>query len=165
MTTKAEPRFDIDLKYGVGGEVQVQQLLDWVVSGNGLVEVKRKRILDLWFFVETHCDKGRHGTYQPSGISVTTASTWFFVLGDSGITVSFPTDVLRAMLNDASVRDKEEMDGLCPTKGKLINLSVLLFRYKQHLDQIKAAPPAPTPAKPNQPYKVLTADDIDWGFQ
>jgi hypothetical protein len=97
MNGKAEPRFDIDLQYGVQGEVHVKKLLHSIVDGNGQVEVKTKRMLDEWFYVETHCDKGRRGTFRPSGILVTTASTWFVVIGNSGMTVSAPTDLVRQM--------------------------------------------------------------------
>jgi hypothetical protein len=72
-TGKAEPRFDLDYAYGRQGELQIGEFLEWIANGNGQVEVKRKRFLDLDFYVETHCDKGRKGNYQPSGISVTTA--------------------------------------------------------------------------------------------
>lgn len=131
MNGKAEPRFDRDYTYGRQGELQIGEFLDWVASGNGQVEVKRKRFLDVAFYVETHCDKGRRGVYQPSGILVTTSKAWAFVIGDTGIAVLFPVEELRRMLDDPSTRDREERDGSCPTRGKLINLCALLYRHKQ----------------------------------
>jgi len=162
---KAEPRFDLDLKYGVEGEQHIAQLLNWVVNGNHQVEVKRKRLLDLYFYVETHCDKGRRGEYQPSGISVTTASQWFFVLGDSGVTVSFPTDLLRSMISDDEAHAKpcEAKDGDCPTRGKLINLAVLLYRYQKRQQTTKNITPA-LPRVVAATAATMTADEINWGF-
>lgn len=127
----AEPRFDIDLPYGRQAELRFGELLDWVAAGNGQAEVKRKRPLDLFFYIETECDKGGYGIYQPSGISITTAAVYAFVIGDTDVTVVFPTDELRAMLDDASSRPCAERDGTCPTRGKLISLAVLIYRHKQ----------------------------------
>jgi hypothetical protein len=128
---KADPRFDIDLAYGKQGELQIGELLEWIANGNGRVEVKRKRILDLYLYVETACDKGRRGVYQSSGIQTTIADVWAFCLGGTGIAILIPTALLRDALEDPSTRDKQECDGDCPTKGKLINVGVLLYRFKK----------------------------------
>lgn len=160
---QAEPRFDLDYAYGREGEIQIDQLLQWIVSGNGQVEVKRKSYLDLNFYVETHCDKGLAGVYQPSGISVTTASVWAFVLGDTGISVLVPSDTLRAMLDDASSEDKEETHGSCPTRGKLIRLAVLLYRCKQQRDRQtrqRASVPATLPEKITKPIDAPFGLDL-----
>lgn len=134
--SKAEPRFDLDCSYGKQGELQIAEFLDWIARGNGRVEVKRKRLLDLEFYVETACDKGRRGNYTPSGINVTTAHAWAFVIADTGIAIIVPTEVLREMLDDPSARDRAERDGSCPTKGRLINLGALLYRQKRKLAMI-----------------------------
>jgi hypothetical protein len=151
----AEPRFDIDATYGGQGELQIADYLTWLAAGNGRIEVKRKRYLDLNFYVETHCDKGRRGCFQPSGISVSTAAAWAFVIGDTGISLIIPTDELRAMLTDSSSQDREERDGSCPTRGKLVSLNVLLYRRRS--PQRPAAP-----AAPSVPTAPLTAADIQW---
>ena len=130
---KAEPRFDIDVDYGRQGELQICEYLTWLANGNGRIEVKRKRYLDLNFYVETHADKGRTGVYQPSGITITTAAAWAFVIADTNISLIIPTDELRAMLDDPSSRDREERDGSCPTRGKLVSLNVLLYRRRRSL--------------------------------
>lgn len=138
IVSKAEPRFDLDLSYGQKGETLIGTFLEWIGTANGQIEVKRKRILDLKFYVETHCDKGRRGNYAPSGILVTTSTAWAFVLGDTNISLIVPTVELRAMLDDPSTQDKEERDGNCPTRGKLIDLAVLLYRHKQKFEIPKA---------------------------
>ena len=83
--------------------------------------------------METHCDRGCRGVFQPSGIHMSTAHVWAFVIGDSGIAVIVPIGHLRAMLEDPSARDRAETHGAYPTRGKLINLGALLWRYKQSL--------------------------------
>jgi len=127
----AEPRFDLDLQYGQQGELQIGDFLEWIASGNGRVEVKRKRYLDHRLYVETHSDKGRTGNYQASGINVTTALLWTFVIGDTGIHIAVPTAALRAAIEDPSSKPVEERDGSCPTRGVLIDFCVLLYRLKQ----------------------------------
>lgn len=136
MKGKAEPRFDLDYVYGRQGELQIADFLSWIATGNGQVEVKRKRYLDLKFYIETHCDKGRTGEFLPSGISITTAKAWAFVIAESGVSVIVPTDELRRMLDDSSSKDRTEIDGSCPTRGKLVYLSVLLWRHKQRLEKV-----------------------------
>jgi len=139
---RSEPRFDLDLPYGKQAELQIGEFLDWIADGNGQVEVKHKRYLDHKLYVETHCDKGRTGTYRPSGISVTTAHCWVFVIGDTGVHVAIPTDLLRLMLTDPSSRYREERDGSCPTRGMLVDFCVLLWTLKRQsrIDQGRRLP-------------------------
>jgi hypothetical protein len=154
---KAEPRFDLDLAWGQQGELQIAEFLEWIAKGNGRVEVKRKRYIDLDFYVETHCDKGRTGRYEPSGISISTAHAWAFVIGDTGIAVIVPADELRAALTEPGAVDREERDGNCPTRGKLISLWVLLRRHQ------KTAPQQVAPVKaPRRAIEPLAATDIRW---
>jgi hypothetical protein len=128
---RAEPRFDIDLSYGKQGELQIGDFLKWIASGNGRVEVKRKRILDLELYVEQEKDPGCTGHYVPGGINETTAQLWCFVVGDTGIHVGIPTAILREAVAWPSSRPKECSRGSCPTRGMLVNFGMLLRRLKQ----------------------------------
>ena len=130
--TRAEPRWDIDLPYGKQGECQLGDYLTWIAEGNGRVEVKRKRYLDVEFYVETHCDKGRLGDYRPSGITVTEADMWAFVIADTGLALCVPTELLRAAILHPTARAKEEEDGTCPTRGMLVNVGAMLAIAKGH---------------------------------
>lgn len=186
---KSEPRFDIDVKRGRQGELQWGELLDWIAKGDGAVEVKTKSYFDFNVYVEVSCDKGRKGIYEPSGIQVTAAHVWAFCIEGTGISVMVPTDLLRGMLNDPTTRDVEELDGSCPTRGKLVKLGVLLFRLKQQRekptpprpantfghdlaqDKITIEPSAAVEAKPKDPLvakiaeritRELRADEIKW---
>jgi len=129
---KAEPRFDRDFSYGKQGELLIGDYLEKLARGHGQVEVKRKRIIDLKFFVETRCDKGRRGTFEPSGISTTTATTWVYVIGDTGIAVFVPTDILRAIFTDRMTLNVACEQGNCPTKGKLVDFYDLILHLERN---------------------------------
>lgn len=119
---RKESGFDIDYAYGRQAELQLGDFLTWIARGNGRVEVKHKRPLDLEFYVETCHDPGRRGVYVPSGISVSTSEAWAFTIGDSGISVLVPTAEIRGMLEDVTTRDRAHPRGSCPTKGRLVSL-------------------------------------------
>jgi hypothetical protein len=128
---KPQPAFDRDYCYGKQGELLVCNLLDAVARGDGQVEMKRKRKIDLLCYIETSCDKGRKGLYKPSGISVTTAEFWVIIVHDTDCGFFFPTRILKEFLCHPSVRDAEETDGSCPTKGKLVNVAALLWELNR----------------------------------
>ncbi len=79
MTTLSS--FDLDFRYGYAGEQLVEELL---TSGK-TVEVKRDR---RWhetgnLYIEFDCWYNSTQSWQPSGISVTKADYWAFVLEES----------------------------------------------------------------------------------
>lgn len=83
--------FDLDFQYGVDGENLVSDLL----LGKRTVEVKRdRRWVDTGnLYVETSCYFNRSQMWEPSGLSVTKAGYWAFVIEES--TLIIPTDVLK----------------------------------------------------------------------
>jgi len=127
----AEPRWDRDLEYGKQGELRFGKLLQWIAGGNGRVENKRKRRLDLWLYVEAECDKGRSGLFTPSGISRTQADVWTFECGETGITFVIPTPLLRKAFDHPTSRPARETDGSCPTRGRLVNVAAILAVAKE----------------------------------
>jgi hypothetical protein len=89
MTNKSS--FDLDFGYGRKGEQLVEELL----TGGLTVEVKRDR---KWaktgnLYIETECYFKKIEGWAPSGLGVTEAAYWAFVL--EGSTVIVPTDALR----------------------------------------------------------------------
>lgn len=83
--------FDLDFGFGRKGE----QLVDELLTGSRTVEVKRDR---KWaktnnLYIETECFFKKIEDWAPSGLGVTEASYWAFVLEDSTLIV--PTEVLR----------------------------------------------------------------------
>jgi hypothetical protein len=70
--------FDLDFRFGQEGESLVQQLL----TEGGTVEVKRDR---KWWstnnlYIEVECWYQRSQNWEPSGVMVTKAAYWAFVL-------------------------------------------------------------------------------------
>lgn len=122
----AEPRFDLDYAYGRQGELLVGDYLAQLANGQSQIEVKRKSYVDANFYVETECDKGRTGTFHPSGLSTSEAETWAFVIADTRIVLLVPCELLRKAVAHKSAIRKEEKDGSCPTHGFLINIGLLL---------------------------------------
>ena len=73
--------WDLDFATGLAGEKLVHDLL----SGNMKVEVKRDM---RWaetgnLYIETYCWYNNEQLYMPSGLSVTEADYWAFVLNES----------------------------------------------------------------------------------
>ena len=88
--------FDLDFSYGSEGEKLVKELL----TGGLTVEVKRDR---KWhstnnLYIEVECWYMTKQAWEPSGLSVTTAAYWAFVLEQSTLIV--PTDVLRRTVQE-----------------------------------------------------------------
>ncbi len=76
--------FDLDLSYGKQGEELVQDLL----TGGKTVEVKRDR---KWkntgnLYIETECWFNESKSWQPSGLSISKADYWAFVL-EAGVVI------------------------------------------------------------------------------
>ena len=88
--------FDLDFSYGQAGENLVEELL----TGGKTIEVKRDR---KWHstgnvYVEVECWYMRTESWEPSGVMVTKAAYWAFVL-EKGV-LMVPTDhVLYAIKN------------------------------------------------------------------
>lgn len=116
------PEWDIDRAYGEVAEGSVRALLD-----DPRVEVKRKRAVDLCFYVETECLFG--GEYRRSGIQETKAPYWAFVIAETGIVVLLPTDAIRRALPTAPAAHCTE--GQYPTRGKLVNLGAVLYQSRK----------------------------------
>jgi hypothetical protein len=83
--------FDLDYRNGVQGENLVNTLL----TGGKTVEVKTdfKWVNTGNLYIETECWYVSANSWQPSGLSVTKAEYWAFVLAESVLIV--PTKLLR----------------------------------------------------------------------
>ena len=109
--------FDLDLKFGVEGENTVANLLSI-----DTVEVKRdarwKETGNL--YIETECWYNSSQSWEPSGLSVSKATHYAFVL--EGMVVILPTDQLKE-ITYSSGRPIECKIEPNPSKGYLIKLS------------------------------------------
>lgn len=134
MTSKNEPlsSFDLDLSFGKEGEDFVKELL----TGGRTVEVKRDR---KWketgnLYIETACYFVGKRAWGPSGLSVTKASYWAFVIEDAVLLV--PTDALKYCAEtygrfiDCNIQPN-------PSKGVLITVPQILKAIKEYKTGVK----------------------------
>jgi hypothetical protein len=131
MTTY-EPKFDHDYQYGRQGELLIGDALAALRDGQGRIEVKRKRYLDGKIYVELLQDPGGTGKrWKPSGLNVTDAEWWVYVVGETGVLLFFPTDLLRWAIKTDAGRPCAEKDGDNPTEGRLLTVAWLLQELAQ----------------------------------
>lgn len=127
MTSKAFSEFDLDLEFGQDGENLVQDLL----TGGKTIEVKRDR---KWkdthnVYIETSCYFISKGGWAPSGLSVTKAAYWAFVLEDAVLII--PTDALKYAVEKYG----DEISCEIPpnkSKGYLLTVIQLLKAVKEY---------------------------------
>lgn len=118
--------FDLDFNYGSKGESLVNALL----TGGKTVEVKRDR---KWhstnnLYIEISCWYMNSQSWEPSGLSASTAAYWAFVLEESTFIV--PTSVLRQVVSE---KGREITCDIPPNKsrGYLITVEDLLDGTKK----------------------------------
>jgi hypothetical protein len=121
--------FDLDFGYGRKGE----QLVDELLTGGRTVEVKRDR---KWFktnnlYIETECYFVKTEAWAPSGLGVTEAAYWAFVLQESTLIV--PTDVLRFAVKEYGREIKCEIPPNL-SKGYLITVDDLMTATRKYKD-------------------------------
>ena len=125
--SKAFSAFDLDLEFGVEGENFVKELL----TDGKTVEVKRDR---RWIetgnlYIETQCFFTANEQWGLSGLSVTKAKYWAFVLEDSIYIV--PTDALRYAVKEFG---REIACTIPPnmSKGYLLTVPQILKSVKEY---------------------------------
>jgi hypothetical protein len=119
--------FDLDFGFGRKGE----QLVDEFLTGGRTVEVKRDR---KWFktnnlYIETECYFQKTSAWAASGLGVTEAAYWAFVLQESTLIV--PTDVLRYAVKEFG----REISCFIPpnqSKGFLITVDDLMTATRKY---------------------------------
>ena len=74
--------FDLDIRRGKNGELFVDDIRAMLADGTGTIEVKsdHKFVETNRLYIELEC-RGRDGQWYPSGLQVTKAKLWAFVLG------------------------------------------------------------------------------------
>jgi hypothetical protein len=118
--------FDLDFSYGREGEQLVEDLL----TNGKTIEVKRDR---KWhatgnLYIEVSCWYQRSDSWEPSGLSVTKASYWAFVL--EGTVLMVPTENIKWAIN----RWGREITCEIPpnrSKGYLITVEDLMNAAKE----------------------------------
>lgn len=122
MTT---PYWDVDRPWGEAGQEYVKEVFSWPAASK--IEVKRKRRIDEWIYVELEQNPFGKG-WRPSGLAVTQAELWAWVVAGTGAMFICRADMLRAALgcDRPWIRKAREDDGECPTRGKLIEIPRML---------------------------------------
>jgi hypothetical protein len=119
--------FDIDLAFGQEGESLVKDLL----TGGQTIEVKRdKRWKETGnLYIETECYFNRTHSWGPSGINVTKAAYWAFVLEDMVLII--PTEALKYAVEEfgSSISCNIPPN---PSKGVLVTVPQLLKSIKEY---------------------------------
>jgi len=121
--------FDLTYQLGLGAE----RVVDAFFKGDKAnIEVKRDmRWLDTGnLFIETHCYYQQSGKYEESGILVTTATSWVFVMGQAKLAI--PPDVILTLIKRPDSKRVPNNNGLNPTWGNLLNVASTL-KYLQEL--------------------------------
>lgn len=132
--------FDIDMARGAQGELLVLDICKMLAAGNGNIEVKR----DAWFvhsqrfYVEREC-QGRDGVWRKSGIDVTKAKLWAFVMGAHPGIAIFETAWLRRAM-ELAAKDERNRKAECaygknPTRGIYVYISHLIKTREPSLDE------------------------------
>jgi hypothetical protein len=120
-----EPRFDLDAEVGRQGELFVTNIKDALARGSAEVKTDREAARTGNLYVEYECLRRKGWT--PSGIQVTQADVWVFVLR---------VDELALVVSTATLRDisrrlwrtyrTECVRGSHPTKGVLVPIRLLI---------------------------------------
>lgn len=117
--------WDIDLRDGLAGEKTVADLLKAQT-----IEVKTDR---RWYqtgnvYIEMQCWYQKEQAYRPSGINVTKASHWAFVLED--VVLIVPTPVLKRAVEEYGVPITCNIEPN-PSYGVLVKITALLHMVAQ----------------------------------
>jgi hypothetical protein len=119
------PEFDHDYEYGHQGELVVDGLIAALKRGDVRIEDKHKSPPDANFYIEEMQDPGRRGNWKPSGVRVTTADYWAYVVADTGVIVWVPV----ARLLAACDRNVRPLTAPCrgdnPTRGRVVHFELL----------------------------------------
>ena len=121
-----EPRFDIDYsEVGRPGELFVMGIIEGLKSDR--VEVKTDQVSQTTgnIYVEYACKK--QGQYKPSGLAVTEASLWVFVLELGDLAIAVSVERLKELFADGWRNGKRRkcIRGGYPTKGVVIPIATL----------------------------------------
>ena len=127
------PGFDLSVERGTEGENTVAEMLLFKDTDFEVVHVEVKcddRALGTaHVFIEYEC-LGRDGRWRPSGISLTEALVWFFVINnEERLTISVSTDEVRRQFERFRASKHIQCDHCDPpSRGVLIPVVALVTR-------------------------------------
>lgn len=125
-----EPRFDLDYEVGSQGELWTENIVDALAHDRVEVKTDQEALRTGNLYVEFEC-LGRGG-WRRSGIAITQAEIWVFVLQPQGLALVITTDLLRrAAREHYPDRVRECTRGSHPTKGVVIPISLLITEARR----------------------------------
>lgn len=121
--------FDLDLARGRTGELFVDDICQMLGNRSIEIEVKNDDKFEEYrrLYVEHEC-RGRDGVWRSSGLNVTKAKVWAFVVNNRSGVLIFETDWLRravALARKDPRNIKECKYGENPTRGVVVYLAHL----------------------------------------
>ena len=118
--------FDLDLRYGQAGEVYVNSLLTAPVE---TVECKRdKRWIETGnLYVEMQCWSEFNQHWYDSGLTISRASHWSFILENMVLTVPLQTLIKAVNEYGAPIECDIEPN---PSRGYLVTINALIMAMK-----------------------------------
>lgn len=121
--------FDSSYQLGLEAERVVDAFFEGPIAN---IEIKRDmRWLDTGnIFIETHCYYLTSGKYEESGLLITKADNWVFVMGQAKLVI--PTHVLLTLIKRPESKRVPNNHGLNPTWGNILNVASTL-KYLQEL--------------------------------
>ena len=119
--------FDLDFSKGKEGEDYVELVLRAILTGTIEVKKDMKWLETGNIYVETECFFQTSQEYEPSGLSVTKATHWAFVLAD--MVLILPTEDLKEVVRVEGHPISTNIEPN-PTKGFLIKVDDIIRRYR-----------------------------------
>ena len=119
--------FDLDFRDGKEGEDLVEGVLKDILTGT--IEVKRdmKWIKTGNIYIETECFYQSSGQWEMSGLSVTKATHWAFVL--ENFVLILPTEDLKEIVDVEGHPISTDIEPN-PTRGFLIKIDNIVRKYR-----------------------------------
>lgn len=126
--------FDLDFRDGKEGEDYVEGVLRAILSGT--IEVKRdmRWVQTGNIYIETECYYQTSGQWEPSGLAVTKASHWAFVL--ENMVLILPTEDLKTVVEVEGHPISTDIEPN-PTKGFLIKIDQIVRKYRYGTSESK----------------------------
>lgn len=119
--------FDLDFSKGKEGEDYVELVLRAILTGTIEVKKDMKWLETGNIYVETECFFQTSQEYEASGLSVTKATHWAFVLAD--MVLILPTEDLKEVVRVEGHPISTNIEPN-PTRGFLIKVDDIIRRYR-----------------------------------
>lgn len=126
-----QPQWDIDYRLGRQGELFVSSIRDGLANDRTEVKTDMRALDTGRLYVEFESTNAR-GVWHRSGLAVTTAEVYMFVLQLDGLAVCVTTDLLRAVCRKLWPRNvHEQTRGAHRSRGVCVPIGFLLAECRK----------------------------------